>query len=270
LWRSAYGRRRGLGDALLDWLEAKQVGDADGAFAPSRFIARAFGRFEGVPVRVIRTPVDAAPSLPDPAFQAGNLGGKRYLLFFGTLSFIKGIGVIAEALPGILARHPDLHAAFIGRDDGIPGGKRAFAHVREACRGSESRLFYHPAVPKASLLPVIAAAEGVLMPSLADNYPNACLEAMAQGSIVVGSRDSSLDEMIRDGVDGFLCENGNAASLAEAIERLLGLEPRAKERMRMAARAAMEAAVAEDRIGELLGYYREVMAARAAGRREGP
>jgi predicted membrane GTPase involved in stress response len=34
------------------------------------------------------------------------------------------------------------------------------------------------------------------MPSRVDNYPNACLEALSLGVPVIGTYDSSLDEMI--------------------------------------------------------------------------
>lgn len=46
------------------------------------------------------------------------------------------------------------------------------------------------------------------------------LEAMLQGCIVVASRESGADGIIRDGENGFLCESGNSAELAKIIERV--------------------------------------------------
>lgn len=258
LWRSAYGRRRGFDELLLDWMEARQVAEADAAFAPSAFIAGTFTRLEAVNPEVIPTDLDSGEIEDDPSFHDRHLQGRKYLLFFGTLSFIKGIGVIAQALPGILDRHPDLHMVFIGRDDGIPGGKTAFQHVREACPGRESRLFHHAALPKRQLLPVVARCVAVLMPSLADNYPNACLEAQARGSIVVGSRDSSLEEMIEDGLTGFLSGNRSAASLAEAVGKVLAQSPMERSTMRDAILERVDAIRKEDRIGALIRFYGKV------------
>ena len=46
------------------------------------------------------------------------------------------------------------------------------------------------------------------------------LEAMLQGCIVVASRESGADGIIRDGENGFLCEAGNSVELAKIIERV--------------------------------------------------
>ncbi len=261
LWRSAYGRRRRFHELLTDWMEAKQVAGADAAFAPSRFISTAFARMEAVRPEVIPTPLESGAPERDASFYETHLRGRPYLLFFGTLSYIKGIGVIAGALPRILAAHPDLRVAFIGRDDGTPGGEPAFRRILDACPGMEARLFHHPAIPKSKLIPVIAHAEGVLMPSLVDNYPNACLEAQALGTPVVGSRDSSLDEMIADGETGFLSDNGSPESLGDAVERLLALGTDAKAAMRRALALRIEAIRGEDRIGALVAFYRRAIEA---------
>lgn len=258
LYRTAYGRRRGLDEVLTDWLEARQVAEADAAFSPSRLMAKAFERLEGCRVEVIRTPIDSVPVEEDPGFAHEALPFP-YLLFFGTLSRMKGLGVLAEALPGILARHPDLHMVFIGRDDGIPGERSAFAHVAARCGAQAGRLHHHGALPQARLRPAVRGARAVLMPSLVDNYPNACIEALSLGAIVIGTRDSSLDEILEDGRTGFLAENGSAGSLAEAVERALALPPAEAEALRERVRGRVLEIEAEDRVGRLLEFYGTVI-----------
>ncbi len=259
LLRSAYGRRRQFDELITDWMEAKQVAEAEAAFAPSRYIAKVFYKMEAVRAAVIPTPLESTNPSQDSSFYQSHFLGQRYLLFFGTLSFIKGIGVIAEALPEILKTHPDLKVVFIGRDDGIIGGIRAFQHVLNACPGMEARLFHHPAIPKSQLIPVIANSQGVLMPSVADNYPNACLEAQALGTIVVGSNDSSLEEMIENGLTGFLTENGSAESIKHAVSKLLSLTLAEKEKMRIAILEHIKGIREENRIGMLLSFYQNVL-----------
>ncbi len=46
------------------------------------------------------------------------------------------------------------------------------------------------------------------------------LEAMARGCITIASRKEGFDGIIQDGVNGFLCEAGNAGELASLITRL--------------------------------------------------
>ena len=55
-----------------------------------------------------------------------------------------------------------------------------------------------------------------------DGIPTILLEAMASHVPVVASRVSSIPDLIRDGVTGYLCEPGDADSLTQAILRFYG------------------------------------------------
>ena len=47
--------------------------------------------------------------------------------------------------------------------------------------------------------------------------PNACLEAMALRKVVVGTEGASFEEMLTDGVTGFLVPPGNVDALASKV-----------------------------------------------------
>ena len=66
------------------------------------------------------------------------------------------------------------------------------------------------------------AADIVLIPSLWENCPYSCLEAMAAGRSIVASAQGGMPELIQDGVNGLLATTGDAASFVEKIERLIG------------------------------------------------
>ena len=72
-------------------------------------------------------------------------------------------------------------------------------------------------------------------------------EAQALGVPVVGTRDSSLDEMIVEGETGYLAENGDGESLCAAIERLLGQTEGERERMKEAILAKLRAETQAER-----------------------
>ena len=257
--RSAYGRQRSLAEFFCDWLEIRQVIDADAAFSPSLFNISLFERLEAFKPDLLRTPIDLIKIKPDVSLYEKELLGVRYLLFFGTMSKMKGVDLIADAIHGILRSHPDTHFVFVGRDDGMPKGIKMTDFILSRNRDQESHIHFIPSIPKAPLYAIIAHSVAVLMPSRVDNYPNACLEAQMLGIPVIGSRNSSLDEMIEDGKTGFLVENGNSKELTDAIIKLLNLDEEAYQAMQQANLAQIDALGGEDRLNQLLTYYKEVV-----------
>jgi len=259
LWRSASGRQRVFNEYLSDWMEIRQVLDADAAFAPSELTANTFTRIKGFRPDIIRTPFDSRTSITDESFYQDYIVGFRYLLYFGSLNRIKGTDLLAEIIPFILRKYTNLSIIFIGRDDGLPNGQKVFDYLLSHCDSNKDRLLYFPPIPKSKLFPIVANAIGVLMPSRIDNYPNACLEAQSFGVPVVGTYDSSIDEMIVNGETGFLATNGDSNSLYKAIECLLALTISQRKRMQKRILDSVRSIRGEDRIGKLENFYRQVI-----------
>lgn len=260
LWRSANGKQRALGDLLTDWLEIRQVVDAEDAFAPSQLLVDTWTRFEGCRPKLIRTPIeDPNLDFADESYYRTHFQNYPYLLYFGSLSRIKGVDLLADALLPVLASHKNIAAGFVGSDSRLPSGQNVRDHLLERCQPFAHQLAFHAWLPKAQLYPVIANALGVLMPSRVDNYPNACLEAQMLGVPVIGTYGSSLDEMIEDGQTGFLAKMEDATDISHAIQRLLALTPSERRGMQARIHAAVHKIRYEDRIGQLLDYYDNVI-----------
>lgn len=66
------------------------------------------------------------------------------------------------------------------------------------------------------------------------------LEAMARGCITIAARDEGMEGIIEDGVNGFMCEAGNASELASIIKRINELPASEKGRISAAARKTAE------------------------------
>lgn len=71
---------------------------------------------------------------------------------------------------------------------------------------------------------VVARGGLCCFPSVWENFPNACLEAMSLGAPVVGSDSGGMSEIIEDGISGVLFKSGDATSLASALSGLLTSE----------------------------------------------
>lgn len=161
--------------------------------------------------------------------------GLLRLLYVGRLEPRKGIDVLLAGAAEAANRGVRLHLDIVGRDTSDPRTLRDFgrrsldlairsapaltaAERRAATRG-RCRIEYHGPRRPERLSALRAAAHAVVVPSPMDNYPNVCLEAMAEGVAVIASRAGGMAEMIRDGQDGFLFEPGRIRACAGAIER---------------------------------------------------
>jgi glycosyltransferase involved in cell wall biosynthesis len=257
MWRAANGLSRQLPEVISDWIETRQVQEAQSTFAPSQLISDAYVRMEGYHPRVIRTPIEIHEIQTDDTCYKSDFIDKSYLLYFGTLKLVKGVDLLADVIPFVLKKHPGLTFAFVGRDDGLNNGQKIFAYIRDRNKNFENQLIYHPALPKASLYPIIANALGVLMPSRVDNYPNACLEALSLGVPVIGTYQSSLDEMIIEGKTGFLANNSDPMSICAAIEQLLSLNPAERNKMKSDIKSAVHSNLAENHVDQLIHFYQE-------------
>ena len=75
----------------------------------------------------------------------------------------------------------------------------------------------------------VDAADVVALPSRTESFGIVFLEAWARGKPVIGARAGAVPQVINDGDDGLLVEFGDAAGLAEALEKLLDAPAQAAE-----------------------------------------
>jgi glycosyltransferase involved in cell wall biosynthesis len=141
----------------------------------------------------------------------GHVMPKEYLLYFGRLEPKKGVRVLSDALDQVLARRSDVAMVFIGSDGGLR------ETLRRAHRERADRVHLFEAMDKAPLFAAIRGARLVVLPSLFENMSNAGLEAMALARPVLGTFGTAFEEIIEDGVNGFLTPPGDAAALAAKI-----------------------------------------------------
>jgi len=158
------------------------------------------------------------PMQPDPALRARlGLEGRRIILAPARLVPRKGVDRLIEALPTVLARHPDAALLVVG-----DGPQRSSLEAMAA--GLPVR--FAGGVPAADMPAHYALAEIVALPNRAepgeeDGLPLVILEAMACGRPVLGGRAGGTPEAVQDGETGLLVEGGDAAAIAEALLRLL-------------------------------------------------
>ena len=71
-----------------------------------------------------------------------------------------------------------------------------------------------------NVLPYYHAADGMILPTLYDPFPNVILEAMACGLPVITSQTCGGAEFIPQGKEGFVCDALDVASLSEFVKKI--------------------------------------------------
>lgn len=115
------------------------------------------------------------------------------------------------------------------------------------------------------LAAMYSAADVFVMPTLAENLPNAVLESMACGTPTVAFDIGGVPDAVRDGETGWLAKTGDAEDLARAIAAAFGDDER-RAAMGRLCRDVVEAeytATLQTRRFEHL--YQELLDGRAAG-----
>lgn len=260
LWQRHYG----YSDPLEIRDEEMQFRKARFMYGPSAAIARQIKddlRLD-VDVRVIETPFLPSEEKPDGTLlrRVGEgTGGDPYLLFFGTVGRLKGGEEIAASVHDFLGENPGLHLVLVGKvADG--GADPSLDDIRRRACEHASRVHWLGPQPHARLMPVVGGALAVLLPSRVDNLPNTCIESMGLGKVVIGSRGASFEQLIDDGRSGILCRAGDAASVTDAVRRLMRLSEPARREMEAAARRRIALLHPDVIVPQVESFYRVVIA----------
>lgn len=183
-------------------------------------------------------------------------GDPHHAVIIARLVEKKGIHVLLEAWPAVLAEVPDAALTIAG--DG-PLRAEIAAHARRLSIDVSMPGF----VSGAAKREVLATAGVVVQPSVvaadgdADGLPVALLEGIVAGRIGVASDASGAQDLLVDGVNGYLTPSGDVEALAKALIAAMTLSPGERAAMEEAARE-VAAAVAWPTVAR---QHREMMGA---------
>ncbi len=132
---------------------------------------------------------------------------------------------------------PDATVLFAGKATPPSHGDALRALVREL--GLDRRVRFLGSVLEVEDL--VAAADGLVLPSHYEGIPNAVLEAFASGVPAIVSPPANLDSIVTDGREGFAAESTEPGDLARALRRFFALSAEELTAMGARARATAEA-----------------------------
>jgi glycosyltransferase involved in cell wall biosynthesis len=171
----------------------------------------------------------------------------------GRLNVMKGHVHLLDAVPGLLARFPDLAVVIAGR-----------GHLQEQLQAQADALGVAGAVrllgQRGDARGLLDAADVFVLPSRHEGMPLVLLEAMDAGLPVVATRVIGSAEVVAEGETGLLVRPRDAAALERALAQLLD-DPATRERFGRAGQQRFEACFTADRMArDTVGVYERVLA----------
>jgi len=149
-----------------------------------------------------------------------NKDGILSLVFIGILAEHKGVHTIIEALNQLSAEERKrVRLTILGK---------GHSQYEERLRALVSQyqlsdlVTFHAPIPRAELPEFMGGFDVLLLPSIwAEPLARIMQEGLACGMVVIGSATGGTIETISHGENGLLFQAGNAANLAEQLQRLL-------------------------------------------------
>lgn len=144
----------------------------------------------------------------------------KVLLFFGQIKEVKGLDLLLNAMPLVLQRHPDAVLLIAGKP-----WKTDFAAYQSMIDGLGIN---HACITKVRFIPdeevplYYGAADLVVLPYRRIYQSGVVLMAMSYSKAVLVSDIPGMTEIVSDGENGFVFQNGHVAELAMKLNSALG------------------------------------------------
>ena len=178
--------------------------------------------------RVVAVP-NGVP-VPEPVPERA--GSPPVFLFLGGLGRRKGVDLLLRAVEHIMDADVPLRVVVAGPADCEDEAEFAADLVKRGLRGRVESVGVLSASERDRRF---READAFLLPSRAEGLPVAMLEAMAAGLAVVATRVGAVEDVVRDGADGFLVPVDDVRAFADAMASL-ARDPARRQAMGASAR----------------------------------
>lgn len=193
----------------------------------SQAMVEEVGNFFGIP-RDKLAMIPNGINLPPPGKGEAGLRDKfaapdeKIILYVGRLVPEKGVGVLLEAMPQVLAAHPEAKLVIVGSGYAQEDFKRQAEGLNLG-----SKVYFTGFISDQERDLLYRAAAVAVFPSLYEPFGIVALEGMSFARPTIVGRTGGLAEIV-DGTNGLLAEPGNAGDLASKINWILDDPERAE------------------------------------------
>lgn len=205
---------------LFKLFERMQISRSTQVVAVSEFIGRVTSELYSIhrDIRVIYNGIKI-PSIDD--YKGIHLtgDGNKMILFYGSVDPKKGVKELIQAFLVLANRGYKISLSIAGKMPKERYNEELYQVIPPNMRG---RIVFHgPLDREKELFPLIAKSDICCFPSKVESFGIAPVEAMAFYKPVVFTKLAAGPEVIRDGVDGLLCDPYNPNDIADKIALFL-------------------------------------------------
>ncbi|HEY9197596.1 MAG TPA: glycosyltransferase family 4 protein [Mucilaginibacter sp.] len=173
------------------------------------------------------------------------------ITYIGRLEVRKGLIKLAAALAIVLKQRPSVKVKFAGEVLLSPVKDMDMKdYLLNVLKEHRDNLEF-TRVPAHQISEVYAATDICVFPSIWENFPYSCLEAMSAARGIVASREGGMKDMLEDCNGGLLIDPANHTEIARALIRLID-DPDLRIKLGENARKKVVTAYSNERIGALL------------------
>ncbi|MBB6235493.1 glycosyltransferase involved in cell wall biosynthesis [Pedobacter sp. AK013] len=141
--------------------------------------------------------------------------------FIGKLERRKGILDLIKAIPMILKEEQEIQFMFVGAPLGSPiKGLKMDEYINLKLKKQLNHIKFKGFVPYQDMDKVFKETDICILPSLWENFPTVCLEAMSAGIPVIGTSNGGMADIIENDKTGVLIHQNSPTEITQAIIKL--------------------------------------------------
>jgi mannosyltransferase len=198
------------------------------------------------------------PKDKDKAWQALGFPGSIGIGIFGRVRYSKGIDILVDAALEVLPKHPKATVIICGE---IQLEDQTYKNnmLRKITDANlEKRILFLGKKPFEDLPKLFQGMSVVAALSRNEGYGLTPLEGMASGAAVLTSSEGVWDELIRDGIDGYVVKTNDVLQTAERLNTLIEKSSKTKIMGENAAKYATENFSVEKEAVQIIQHIRYV------------
>ncbi|ELR96297.1 glycosyltransferase family 4 protein [Gloeocapsa sp. PCC 73106] len=156
------------------------------------------------------------------------------LLYLGRLAGVKGLPILFESIASLKTIFPDLVLNLVG-----DGEERAKLEAMVTELDIVNNVQFLGYQSQAEVRKRLQATDIYVLPSFAEGISVSLMEAMAAGVPVVTTQIAGVNELVDNGISGYIVPAGDAISLTDKLKRLI-TDPELRNTMGKAGRLKVE------------------------------